>query len=407
MRSSSGESVRNSDYGGNSGNVAVESMAMATKCQAAKSLSSKVLWTGLWCGLYFGIGCAFYMTVEPATFDTVWKALYFLMVTASTVGYGDMNPTNLWAGSQVFTIVYIFLGIGVVFAHMSDLISVLFKPLFRGSRAILERIFPQQGIDIDGDGTADFKVPRGPWLYFSKNLSGPILIVVAIQCLFAAVFCAIEGWDFGTAMYHCLVTATTVGYGDISIETDGGRMWAFVHIAISVALLATVIGDVGELSAARSAALHKVELLRGTLDTDLMKSLDTDGDGVDKFEFVIGMLAKLNMINVSDVEAFSKLFESMDADGSGKLTADDLDAMKTNHKFKERSQRLSVAVPPSNSSDLKALSATLGRQMTGTLATFTTPATPTATAEASEVKVMVQTPEGTTTRSTSMVSGVV
>ena len=320
MRSSSGESVRNSDYGGNSGNVAVESMAMATKCQAAKSLSSKVLWTGLWCGLYFGIGCAFYMTVEPATFDTVWKALYFLMVTASTVGYGDMNPTNLWAGSQVFTIVYIFLGIGVVFAHMSDLISVLFKPLFRGSRAILERIFPQQGIDIDGDGTADFKVPRGPWLYFSKNLSGPILIVVAIQCLFAAVFCAIEGWDFGTAMYHCLVTATTVGYGDVPIPSAAAKMWGIFHITISVSLIAAIIGSVGELAQRRDADAHKVNLLSGTLNVELMKSLDTDGNGVDKFEFVTGMLMKLHVLSEEDVEPFVRLFEEMDADGSGMLT---------------------------------------------------------------------------------------
>ena len=45
----------------------------------------------------------------------------------------------------------------------------------------------------------------------------------------------------GDAIYHCLVTATTVGYGDVSIQHDGGRMWAFFHIVISVSLLAAIV----------------------------------------------------------------------------------------------------------------------------------------------------------------------
>ena len=89
-------------------------------------------------------------------------------------------------------------------------------------------------------------------------------------------------------MYHCLVTATTVGYGDVSLTTDGSYLWAFFHILLSVSLLTAIIGDVSELAAARKQALHKLTLLKGRLDFELMKSLDVNGDGVDKFEFVFG-----------------------------------------------------------------------------------------------------------------------
>lgn len=37
---------------------------------------------------------------------------------------------------------------------------------------------------------------------------------------------AVEGMDYGTAFYHCVVTATTVGYGDIELKKHAaGRIW--------------------------------------------------------------------------------------------------------------------------------------------------------------------------------------
>lgn len=247
------------------------------------------------CALYFGFGVLFYSRIEGWNIST---SLYFLMVTASTVGYGDLYPgagkDDEWkaqylAGSRAFSLIYLFLGVVVVFAQASALLAHKFRPLFRISRNAIERAFPQKGIDIDNDGTFDFKVPRSPPYYYGKHLLGPITFIVAVQIISAVIFMLVEpGLDFGTAMYHCLVTATTVGYGDVSLTTDGSYLWAFFHILLSVSLLTAIIGDVSELAAARKQALHKLTLLKGRLDFELMKSLDVNGDGVDKFEFVFG-----------------------------------------------------------------------------------------------------------------------
>mmetsp|Transcript_5550 Transcript_5550/g.14665 ORF Transcript_5550/g.14665 Transcript_5550/m.14665 type:complete len:473 (+) Transcript_5550:42-1460(+) len=288
---------------------------------ALRNLLFEVAYAVAWCTAYFGTGCAFYMTVQGWN---IWESLYFLMVTASTVGYGDLSPDSTKPGAQFFTLIYILFGVSVVFAQLSKLISKAFTPLFDKSRATFERLFPQKGIDIDGDGEEDFKVPRRPAIYYTKNMLAPFVVIISVQCFFAAIFTVLEDWTFGTALYHCLVTATTVGYGDTRITNDSARMWAFFHIAISVSLLTAIIADFGELKAQRTAALKKISMLKGSLDIDLMRSLDIDGDGVDKFEFVIGMLAKLDAVNMEDVESFVKLFESMDVDGNGKLDHEDM-----------------------------------------------------------------------------------
>ena len=49
---------------------------------------------------------------------TIIEALYFSVVTLTTVGYGDLHPTS--AGTQVFTIIYILTGLGVFVALLAS-----------------------------------------------------------------------------------------------------------------------------------------------------------------------------------------------------------------------------------------------------------------------------------------------
>ena len=254
----------------------------------------------------------------------IWQSLYFLMVTASSVGYGDLKPNPHGWESRAFTVVYIIFGVCVVFALLSSLITkCVVKPFFDSSRAALERRFPQKAIDLDGTGVL-VKVPRTPFYYYGKNLAIPLIMVLVIQCLFAWVFCIIEGWDFETSFYHCINTMATVGYGDVAINGDPGRMWAFFHIAISVSILSAIYADTLTLQQKRAEASHKMKMIQGSLDVNLMMSLDKNGDGVDKFEFVTGMLALLNAVKQDDVDVFVKLFKVLDVDSSGTLTKDDI-----------------------------------------------------------------------------------
>jgi voltage-gated potassium channel len=60
-------------------------------------------------------GTIFYWHFEDWT---IIEALYFSVVTLTTVGFGDFTPTT--PGTQIFTIVYILTGIGVLVALLTS-----------------------------------------------------------------------------------------------------------------------------------------------------------------------------------------------------------------------------------------------------------------------------------------------
>ena len=67
-------------------------------------------------GLLLLTGTIFYWSVEDWT---PIQALYFSVVTLTTVGYGDLHPTSEY--SRIFTIIYIFIGVGVLVLFLSSL----------------------------------------------------------------------------------------------------------------------------------------------------------------------------------------------------------------------------------------------------------------------------------------------
>lgn len=67
-------------------------------------------------------GTSFYSRVEGWS---IIDALYFCVMTLTTVGYGDLHPTQDF--SKVFTMIYAVVGIGVFVALMTQLAQALLE----------------------------------------------------------------------------------------------------------------------------------------------------------------------------------------------------------------------------------------------------------------------------------------
>jgi hypothetical protein len=62
------------------------------------------------------VGATVYVLVEHWT---PLQAVYFCVVTLATVGYGDFHPTTELG--QLFTILYIVVGVGIIAAFVTEL----------------------------------------------------------------------------------------------------------------------------------------------------------------------------------------------------------------------------------------------------------------------------------------------
>jgi hypothetical protein len=286
--------------------------------------------TVLYVAVYCGIGVIVYSSIEKKECDDdpdkecAWSALdalYFSVVVMSTVGYGDFSPSTPF--TQAFTILYIILGIVVVFSSITECMGIILDPFITWMQSLLDRLFPDALIDV-GNGEADCQVPRAWYIHYPKNLLPSISLTLVAQHLSAVVFHLIEGWDYGTALYHCYVTATTVGFGDVSIETDAGRTFAIFHVLLSVCLLGAFISNMATMNERATFQIRRATLLSKRLDGDLLKSLDKDGGGVDQVEFVIGMLTNLEVLDWKDVEPFLSQFAALDKNKDGRLKRSDL-----------------------------------------------------------------------------------
>ncbi len=95
-------------------------------------------------------GTIFYWRAEDWT---IIEALYFSVVTLTTIGYGDFTPTS--AGTQIFTIIYILTGLGVFVALLASVAEKYLEQKAEGGGA-RERLTArrQRKQAAEGDGPA-------------------------------------------------------------------------------------------------------------------------------------------------------------------------------------------------------------------------------------------------------------
>jgi len=241
---------------------------------------------------------------------TWMDAMYWAVLTVSTAGYGDRLPRT--DGGKIFTVIFIFTALTYLAACFGMLSAQL----------------SSRGASFDPKEDPKEKPKQ------SSNLSmliAPVILVSINVLTMTLVMHFNEETDWVTSVYWAAASVSSVGYGDPLVQEESTRifltfflLWGICSSAWSLGQIAEVVKLGEEDRKMRLLVEHGVtKALIQEIFND--PTLDSDGDGgVEKPEFIIYMLLKLNRARRSDIDELKSLFEQFDADGSGIIDHKDM-----------------------------------------------------------------------------------
>lgn len=62
------------------------------------------------------------------------------------------------------------------------------------------------------------------------------------------VFHSIEQWSILDSLYFCVISLTTVGYGDVTPATDAGKIMAMIYIVLGLGIIMALVTTVAQVS---------------------------------------------------------------------------------------------------------------------------------------------------------------
>ena len=303
----------------------------------------------------YGMKWAFIIFIYYAVNIFVWyllegfsivEGIYFVTASLTTVGYGDLSAGN--DGSRIYAIFFLIIGLGLLSTKLSEYanwsLEQIMKDLrekkkennssgFKDShRSLLnmshksacdsaenaEKIDDAMDVEID-EAKLENQQNRRNKVYFSI-----LLMVACVFCGMATIILT-ENVSVATGIYWALVTTLTVGYGDVPITSDVGKLISCVYMLVSTLCAAVAIGNLSEVSLEVSLERKKEQILKNMTLRELLDGLDGADASVDKVEFLSFMLCKLNDLDrEDDILPILAKFDDLDYDNSGTLCRNDL-----------------------------------------------------------------------------------
>eukprot|EP00656_Telonema_subtile_P030797 TRINITY_DN33778_c0_g1_i2.p1 TRINITY_DN33778_c0_g1~~TRINITY_DN33778_c0_g1_i2.p1 ORF type:complete len:331 (+),score=60.71 TRINITY_DN33778_c0_g1_i2:101-1093(+) len=258
--------------------------------------------------IYLGVGTLIFSTLQDG-----WSALdafYFCVVTLTTVGYGDMSPTN--DGCRVCVIIYGFIGVVLIASALGALIDTMLE---KQQELVAAALTPPPTEAPRPD--SDAEPPRGQWKQLLGDSKVWTSFGVFVLCItVGTVFYCFdnEGSDrFIDALYIACTTSTTVGYGDLHPEGSAQKWFSIFWMVFMVCSTAKLVGDVTDTRVAIRTRTFEKKLLYTHFDSTQLEHADADHDGrVSRYEYLRSILVQMGKVEESEVDAIMHRFDELD-----------------------------------------------------------------------------------------------
>ncbi|KAF5797157.1 putative EF-hand domain pair, potassium channel domain, EF-Hand 1, calcium-binding protein [Helianthus annuus] len=246
--------------------------------------------------------------------NSVLDALYFTVVTMTSVGYGDVIPDSTL--TILLACLFVVLGmliVGLVLGKAAEVLVVKQERILEKALHLHETIGEAQILKKMKTNTARNKC---------------IILVLLLLVLMGAgtgLLLEVEDLDFVHAFYCVVATLTGLGYIHTCFTTTGSRVFAVFWILLGTVYVAQLLFTFALLySERKQRSLVKWVLKRKTTTSDL-EAADFDGDGVVvAAEFVLYKLKEMGKISQDDITPIVDEFETLDFDKTGTLSVNDL-----------------------------------------------------------------------------------
>lgn len=267
-------------------------------------------------------------------------SIYFIAITVTTVGYGDITPVT--TKGKWFVIVVIITGIALATVLIQRITATLIgakeaaelkaqRKLEESLERDLEVMRSRLGNLMSEEDAARFTEKaihdRGEKAqpHWTLVLAfHPLSIITAVILVGAACFTSLEpGLSYLDGVYWAVVTSTTVGYGDILPTNDGAKIFASVYAFFVVGIMGWAVSQIASNSIS-SSAKHQAELRSFTLTPKWLADQGGEKGYVDKFDFLRAMILARGLMQPSEIDKIAARFKQLDVTGDGTLDIDDL-----------------------------------------------------------------------------------
>lgn len=85
------------------------------------------------------------------------------------------------------------------------------------------------------------------WLIRLPTTEARLFALVLLTLIGGTIFYhRVEGWSIIDSLYFCVITLTTIGYGDLHPTTEASKLFTIVYIFLGLGFIAGIITTIGQ-----------------------------------------------------------------------------------------------------------------------------------------------------------------
>ncbi len=322
---------------------------------------------------------------------SILDSLYFTIIMLTTIGYGDMAPTR--PAGKLFTslfalggIVVLGLALGVVGSQLVEAEVRAAEKARENTSKSIERAFTRKrkgfGRMLSSGSTSCSSIERPDSVTNHNVEENDILEAIrqvqemedscaskigfrakevfekcwsslrmfrkylnSVAPIFsgALIIAYLEGWPWYDALYYTVITATTIGLGDLTPTREVTKACAIIFIPFAVAAMGYILGQCASYLVQLRREDHEKKLWACNMKLEDIQALDQNHEGgVNELEYIKFMLVAMKKVDAHLFDELHDQFKQLDVTKSGLVTKRDL-MLIAERKLRKASYKLELS----------------------------------------------------------------